>query len=528
MKIELRTKNSKLFPMLKVPVVSHSHPSAKQLTIHSLLIYGYLIFLARKEKGGNKRRLSRALHIDPATTDRHLQKLATAGLVARDGTRWFAAAPSGPNQDLFKRIPNPKKSNSWWDVLAYDKLYLPTEQAVTNGLSIHANQLYWRLVRWAKQVQNGGGVIGPGYHTCVSRLNLKYLSVATNTNSKTVSRSLEALRQLKLIKTPRVHGHYFAVGIAPLDDQQKKLWRWCWQQPREQLCDLDYFDTRDTEPLIEEPACIFTEWLERYFIVGQVQEDILGLARDLQIPLDEFVASLRQADADNRANRVAGKSRYANPGLLFRHVLHERRAIERARRTTFIPEQRDWEGEEVCRIVRSRLSVRKRCSALLQEAVKKQYVETADGSRQSFSLRWQDVKEALQESNGDLERFKEKIACQVIRIDITPEGACPWLDQWRKLRPVPYPEYRVLKDLYSDPDGELYSTIEVEINDWAREHWDDETDAQVHANELVAGIVRICSPNKEKITEQGIRKAFAQFLAEQPAGWLPQARHPAV
>ena len=522
MKIELRTKNSKLFPMLKVPVVSHSHPSAKQLTIHSLLIYGYLTFRARKQKGANKRRISLALHIDPSTTDRHLRKLLTAGLAATDGSKWFAANPSGPHQDLFKRISEPKKNEFWWDAFAYDKLYLPTEQAVTNGLSIHANQLYWRLVRWAKQIENGGGVIGPGYDTHPSKLTLKYLSIATNTNSKTVSKSLEALRQLKLIKTPKVHGHYFAVGIAPLDTQQKKLWRWCWQKPVKQLCHFDYFDSRDSESPIAEPPCKFTEWLENYYVFGKVQEEILDLAADLEIPLWEFVALLRQADKDNRANRVDGKSKYENPGLLLRHVLKGRLSIAEARQTAFIPEERDREGEEVCRNVRNQLKVRDRCTELLNHVVKNHYVKKADGSIESFSLRWQDVNEALKESKGDLERFKEKIACQVIRIDKTPEGACPWLDQWRKLRPVPPPEYRTLKDLYKDvPQGVLYSTLEAEINDWARIHWDDETDSQTNANLLVAGVVAICSSNKEKITYGAVKAAVKQFIAAQPKGWLP-------
>ena len=522
MKIELRTKNSKLFPMLKVPVVSHSHPSAEQLTIHSLLIYGYLTFRARKQKGANKRRISLALHIDPSTTDRHLRKLLTAGLAATDGSKWFAACPSGPNQDLFKRISEPKKNEFWWDALAYDKLYLPTEQAVQEGLSIHANQLYWRLVRWAKPIETGGGVIGPGYKTCPSKLTLKYLSIATNTNSKTVSRSLEALRQLKLIKTPKVLGHYFAVGIAPLEAQQKKLWRWCWQKPVKQLCHFDYFDSRDSESPIAEPPCKFTEWLKNYYVFGKVQEEILDLAADLEIPLWEFVALLRQADKDNRANRVDGKSKYENPGLLLRHVLKGRLSIAEARQTAFIPEERDREGEEVCRNVRNQLKVRDRCTELLNHVVKNHYVKKADGSIESFSLRWQDVNEALKESKGDLERFKEKIACQVIRIDKTPEGACPWLDQWRKLRPVPPPEYRTLKDLYKDvPQGVLYSTLEAEINDWARIHWDDETDSQTNANLLVAGVVAICSSNKEKITYGAVKAAVKQFIAAQPKGWLP-------
>ena len=176
----------------------------------------------------------------------------------------------------------------------------------------------------------------------------------------------------------------------------------------------------------------------------------------------------------------------------------------------------------MCRNVRNQLKVRDRCTELLLHAVKKHYVEKADGSKESCSLRWQDVKDALAESKGDLERFKEKIACQVIRIDKTPEGACPWLDQWRKLRPVPPPEYRTLKDLYKDvPQGVLYSTLEAEINDWARNHWDDETDSQTNANLLVAGVVGICSPNKEKITYGAVKAAVKQFIAAQPKGWLP-------
>lgn len=525
MKIELRTKNSKLFPMLKVPVISHSHPSAKQLKNHSLLIYGYLIFLARKQKGANKRRISLALHIDPSTTDRHLDKLLTAGLAANDGSKWFAANPSGANQDLFKKISEPKKNEFWYDALAYDKLYLPTEQAVTNGLSIHANRLYWRLVRWAKQIENGGGVIGPGYDTHPSKLTLKYLSIATNTNSKTVSKSLEALRQLQLIKTPKVLGHYFAVGIAPLENQQKKLWRWCWQKPVEQLCHLDYFDTRDSQPPIEEPPCKFTVWLENYYVFGKVQEEILDLAADLEISLGDFIALLRKADKDNRGNKVAGKSKYENPGLLLRHVLKERLSIAEARLTAFIPEGRDWEGEEVCRNVRNQLKVRDRCTELLNHMVKKHYVGKADGSKESTNLRWQDVKDALAESKGDLERFKEKIACQVIRIDKTPEGACPWLDQWKKLRPVPPPNYRTLKDLFRQTsEGVLWTELEGEINDFARDNWDDETDSQTNANLLVAGVVKICSPTgKEKITYGAVKAAVKQFIDAQPKGWLPAA-----
>ena len=429
------------------------------------------------------------------------------------GRKWIAKEPSGVNRDLFKRLPNPKKAVIWSDHLVYDTAYLPTRKAVSKGLNHTANLLYWRLVRWAVKVEGGGGVIGPGMGGKIGWLTLTYLSNATNTNRKTVSRNLDVLRDLGLITTPKLNANNFAVGISPLDDEDRSLWRPRWQRGARKLALSDYFGTGERKLPTPAPACRFTKWVADRGIHGHLQKQVLGLAKSLQLGEVDFATLLKKTDDDHRANLVAGKTKHAHCGYLLKHELITKQQLNLARRTGISPEERNYEMEDALNVVRRTLPVRNKCGELLKQVVTDQYVQLANGQKSFFSLRWSDVKEAAKESKRDLDNFKERIACQVIPNGTTPEGACPWLDQWRGLRAVPEQCYTEFQDRYRGRDsGVLYTDIIIEIEEWAKTVSKDEADAQANANWLIGGIVQACSPNKESIAYGAYRDARQELV----------------
>jgi hypothetical protein len=99
-----------------------------QLTYKARLVYSYLAFRARVERGATLRRISRQLKIDRGTTLKPaINQLRQQDLVIRKGRQWYAK-PLPP--DLYFQRRNSKWASHWTKSYAYYKVSLP-EKVVT-------------------------------------------------------------------------------------------------------------------------------------------------------------------------------------------------------------------------------------------------------------------------------------------------------------------------------------------------------------------------------------------------------------
>lgn len=521
MKRLLKTRSKKLRPMLKVPVVDVSHPEAKSLSVYAVLIFAFLVLRSRMGSKCSETEISKKLRIDPSTVKRHLKVLVDLGLAASMDRGYVAKKPGGHVEDLFKAIKKPLTNTQWSDRLVYDTLFLPTRKAAKAGLSIYANMIYWRLVRWAAEVKPDHGVIAPGANSSVQRLTYTYLATAINCDRKTVSDAIESLRTLCLIRTPQSGGTSFGVALGPLTDDQKRYWRSRWEPAARAPSFEEYFPESAGLESAAEPVDPITQILESYSIHGSLQDELLLLVEYMDVSLAELQQLLKDLDKQNRGNRVVGKSKHQHPGYLLRHYLNERKQLDTTRNTFVMPEQPDWERSEVVKTLRRTLQLGNQAIGLLDQVVKKPHLPMSDGTSAPIDLRWSDVDEVYRESRGNFELFRDRIACKLVRIDSTKAGECPWLDQWRKVRPVPPPDYNQLQDLYrGGKDGKLFTTLMEELREWSLRTWIDETTAQANANTLVAKMVELWDKSNGKVDTDSYYTLREAAINCMPADWL--------
>jgi len=341
-----------------------------------------------------------------------------------------------------------------------------------------------------------------------------------NSDRRTIAGNLEKLRNCGLITTPTLYGHFFGVGIVPHSDKHLALWRERWQTPRLVPTLAAYFTNGLNELLGEEDERSFARILSQYGIDGSIQERIVTAADGLGINDSDFALLVKQTDNDHRSNVVAGKVRVAHSGFLLLAELNSRIAVAAARKAASSGHDRDeryWEerqAKDTLGDVQRLLSVRNQCCELLRQVVGKATIRFADGTDELITLTWTNVKESLTESRGDLERFKNSIATKLIPRSLSSPDACPWLHAWRKLRPVPRPDYEMLQQRFQpNPQKEhLFSVVQEEIDKWAYANSRDDADAQTNANLLAAAIAERCSPNGERISYESYAAAKKVLL----------------
>ena len=438
----MKMKNLSEFVSLKIPVLNYAVADIPLCT-HDLMIYGYLLFGARKNKGAAQEKIRKSLSADSVTIKNHLGILEGHGLVTRRGRQWFAREPQGDSQQWFKFLKNRchKKSSGYWDDLVYTKVHLPSKKARSGGITAVTNLIYWKIVQWSVELADTGGhgAINIGNGRKPDRLSNRYLAKAVRADLKTVRRSIATLIRLKLIHTVTLSDGCFAVSVMPLSNARRdELWRKTWMvQPQIRGASLEELLQVPTKA-VAQPTEEFSyeKILMFYNVPKSVSDKILALTHSLNLEFYEWYGKFEKCRDDNAANLAAKKTDVPHPGRLF---LHELQKLEKAKNVCpLIDSIRDQpDGQELgahSALGRIR-GVSKEMKDLLDEVIIKKSLAAANGTRIPVKLTWNDLRDLASRPQITFEGFK-KAVCDFLFSDARP-GICPWLDEWLALTPLP-------------------------------------------------------------------------------------------
>jgi len=439
---QMKHTNLSQFPSLKIPVLNHQSLDIP-LNTHDLMIYGYLLFRARKNTGSTQDQIRRSLLADTVTTRTHLSNLERHQLAEKRGRLWFALEPNDETTAWFKKIRNQRKPSTtgFWDRLVYTTVFLPTKEARRRGITAVTNLIYWKLVQWSCEVAgtNGVGVINPGSGSKPERLTNQYLVRAVRADPKTVRRCVETLVQLQLIKKVSLPDGYFAVSVFPLGEAvRNQLWRNRWAHKKPTVAaNLEQLLGVGTKAVaLPEKDYPYLEILMRYQVPKAISDEIMALTKTSGLEFFEWCSKFEKCQKDNATNLAMGKTDVPHPGRLFLYELRTLASTEGVRnlceRESNPPDSQELAAREALKRVpgRSRTMVK-----LLERVIANKSLQTPDGRSFPVSLTWNEVRDLASLQGITFEQFQKDLGDKLFA-DPRP-GICDWLDRWLALSPLP-------------------------------------------------------------------------------------------
>jgi hypothetical protein len=405
---------------LKVPVF-HVARTAANLTSVDTLVYGYLLFLARKQGKASQTAICSSLRLDRQSTKRSLDRLKSHLLADERGGQWCAVEPGVGT--IFQQIPDAK--GEWWDRFIYDRVYIARS---SERLPLRANLLFWHLVRMADEVQGMPGYMRLGGYGNKFYTHT-YWATALGCDRKTAGASISRLENLKLINLHPYHLGY-AVGIFPLK-KNAALWRDDWQdKPKvaKALTANELFAVPSPATVKQEPS-LFTAVVKRlrgYRITGDLGMEITALIIDNDITPDVWIPMLQKAQADNYANREAGKTQNQHCGFLFRHVLQD---WIQARESCLRIPIRSADDMRLDKALGT-LGLDGKDSELLSTAIYSNHLCVDGGATIPCELDTTNVAEMALAAKGDKQAFKKMIVAFLCGADEREARRVSWIRRW--------------------------------------------------------------------------------------------------
>ena len=439
----MKFMNLSKFPSLKVPVLNHQATNIP-INTHDLMIYSYLLFRSRKNKGGTQDQIRRSLFADTVTARTHLSNLEKHHLAEKRGRVWFALEPNDETQGWFKKIEKPKKPGpqGFWDRLVYTTVYLPTKEARTRGITATTNLIYWKLVQWSSELSgtNGTGAINPGSGRKPERLTNRYLVRALRADPKTIRRSLESLIELRLIKKVPLHdGCYFAVTVFPLTTAiRDQLWRSQWKDKKPIVgASLDQLLGVGTKAVaLPEKENSYLDVLMRHKVPKAISDEIMLLTKTSGLEFFEWCSKFEKCQKDNATNLAMGKTEVPHPGRLFLYELKTLAKTDGVRnlcdREATLTDSDETAAQEMLRRVPGRSLA---MWELLKKVVNNKSLKAADGTTFPVALSWIEVRDLAIRPGITFEAFQRDVAKKMFTDP--KNGICSWLDRWLALSPVP-------------------------------------------------------------------------------------------
>jgi hypothetical protein len=387
------------------------------------LVYGYLLFLVRKQNFATQSSICNSLRLDRQAGKASLERLAGEQLVIQKDGGWVAQEPR--QQDLFRTQKNAE--GAWYERFVYDKVYLPVSSAV---LPVRANLLFWHLVRLGKPVEKMPGHLriggeGNKYLTDV------YLARGLNCDRKTAHRCLRRLRKLGLINThPYAKG--YAVGVFPLK-QNVGLWRRTWQQQPKVAAPL----TMQELFAVPSPAVVRNDHdLERsvlktlriYEITGKVAQDLTYIIVEGQICPTVWQPMLKRAQSENLSNLEKGKSRWGHCGFLFAHLLREYCEVrsERRRHSYRYPTSEEWRLGDILHPLGLTVEERR----LIGQVMEKMNLYSDSGSMIPANCEFEQIAAIAAASKGSKKAFKSELAHRIFGEHVQHANDYQWYREW--------------------------------------------------------------------------------------------------
>ena len=415
-------------PFLLVPVINENASDAL-LNPQDTLVYGYLLFRAKKGRGSSKTEIRRSLRLDARAVETSLGKLGAVGLVSSEGRSIRAEEPNAQIREWF-RFQN-RCCEQWQDQFVYDRVYLPRSSTT---LSIRTNALFWHLVRLGMPVQGMPGHLQVGGipNTAPRFLTQEYLARGVGIYRRTVSRGLKRLLGLGLITVVSRGRHAFFVGVRPLK-QNAHLWRDEWQETEvdkpvtaKELFGVPSKAPVKTTPPVERPII---RRLLQYGINGDVVVRLAEFIEENDIDPDVWKDLLKTAYADHDGNRVVDDGLPRHCGYLFLYELEKHLKIREARAFERMPPP-TWE-EKMAKEEIEAMNAPQGTLRLLYAAARAESLDLVDGRTIPCPLNWEEIERVAKESRRDFKTFQRSIEAELF--DGVEAHQCEWLDRWRSL-----------------------------------------------------------------------------------------------
>lgn len=420
--MKLKSKEDR--PFVMVPVL-HENTVATALRSQDCLVYGYLLFLARKQNKARLTGICESLGLDRLCGKQSLDRLMKCQLVNQVAGEFAALPPAGPQ--VFRCQDN--ANGEWHQRFIYDRVYLPCS---SKTLPVRANLLFWHLVRMAEPIKGMAGHLRVGgssnrYYTHT------YWARAIRCDRKTAGANMARLVELNLVTVRSYHKGY-AVGIYPLE-ANSHLWKESWQKKPKVLPTLtakDLFSVPSPAPLHAETTVFggIVKKLRRFGITGELGEELAVLITKNDVCPTIWVPMLNKAHADNFANREDGKTKNLHCGFLFRHNLTQwlQATVDNGSGNCRITSSEDLQLDEVL----GTLKLGHNDCDLLQKAINSEYLTGDDNTRIPCPLTTEKVIEIAHAANGLADVFKEAIAKLLFVVDDKASAQFEWYREWMR------------------------------------------------------------------------------------------------
>jgi Mn-dependent DtxR family transcriptional regulator len=421
-------------PFLLVPVFDERETTAR-LTSVDRLVYAYLLFLVRKDRGACQSDISASLRIDREAVVSSLERLATHKLVVLDKQIYQATQPPYP---VFRVRKDP--ANSWVESFVYDRVYLP-ERA--SDLPLISNLLYWHLVRKGVSIEKMPGHLRVG-GTKNKYLTFTYLSRGLRCDRKTVRNALDRLGELGLVNLVK-YGKGYAAGLFPIG-KKKSLWRSSWKPVQEDPPPVSMHQlfgvpspVAVTEDLdFEKPI---KKLLRKYGVTGRIGEEVAAMILKNDVDPSVWRPMLEQASKDHSTNVATGRARTKTCGFLFKYMLQTHLEIREERRTQWSPPD-----SEVLNLADAlqELGLLTREITLLQQVTHQMNLLSDDGAMIPTKLDKPQVI-SLAKASRSKKMFKLSIAGQIFGEHIVSAGSFRWYREWMSLEGDILPDTAMLE-----------------------------------------------------------------------------------
>lgn len=428
-------------PFVQVPVIDERLEDCP-LDALDALVFGYLVYLAKKGNGTSRTKIATSLRLDKKAVDRAVSILIEGGAVVEEGRTVMAIEPTGASQVWFRLLKEPT-GEQWYERFVYDPVYLPRS---STAISVKTNLVYWHLVKLGVPVMGMPGCLqvggDPNGHP--PYLTIEYLAKAIRVYRKTVSRSMKALRELDLVRVQYLDRNRFVCGLPPIGTRSN-LWRTSWNQvggtvaspavTAESLFGLPC--TSALKPDIHYEAGGAGRYIRAYGIRGKVAVQIVTKIIKHRIEWREWQSILERAHRDHERNKVEKPGQYQveHCGNLFKFMLEEYVRTREARLDVHGDRSSMSDDQTQARRMLADLRVPREMYALLNHALASESLELQDGKCVPCTLHWEDVLAVVTEAQGDFEAFKQGV---VKSIGLTVrKRQCNWYDSWMKMEPMP-------------------------------------------------------------------------------------------
>lgn len=420
--MKLKSKEDR--PFVMVPVL-HENTVATDLRSQDCLVYGYLLFLARKQNKARVAGICESLGLDRLSGKQSLERLLQYQLVDRVDGEYTALPPAGTQ--VFRLQENAK--GEWHQGFIYDRVYLPCSPKT---LPVRANLLFWHLVRMAEPIQGMPGHLRVGgsnnrYYTHT------YLARAIGCDRKTAGACMARLAKLNLLRTWKCYKGY-AIGILPLEENSR-LWRESWQKkPRVMptITAKELFGVPSPTPLHADTTMYgrIIKVLRRYGILGGLGEELAVLIDKEEVCPTIWRPMLKKAQADNFANWEDGKTQNQHCGFLFRSNLKEWLAVK-AENSPYKVRITSSEDIQLGQALGS-LKLGQNGHDMLRRAINSKYLVGDDDTKIPCPLTAEKVIELANAAKGKVEVFKEAIARLLFVVDDKASAQFDWYREWMR------------------------------------------------------------------------------------------------